>query len=449
METKTVIRYGWVACLSLGLATSTTLLAAQKIPKPKFVQAKTTTKRHRKSVPKLSVSDVQKSSQKPFNLSQHLGLDPNSRIHINGFMSAGVTKTNSDVPYSIPGRGAVDNNWNFSENSLMGIQVSGDITQQLSVVTQLVADGDNTNGNKEYRVNLDWAFIKYHIGKDFTSRAGRFRLPAFMYSATQEIGYSYPWVFLPNEVYRIVPFNNINGVDTAFSRSLGGSGWVVTLQPYVGANSSQYDMYTSNTLAVPAGKTANFKENSVIGGVAKIENRYLSLRGTYIRMKLTGDLEVLQDGGTAAYVDDQFVHNQKDSFYAIGGKFHYRGWMVNAEFAHRETPTPLASLSGLYAMVGYKFMGILPNVTYGRIWTTNKNDLRAANTTGELPTELEQSQQSVTGGLDYYLKHNIVFKGAVSWIRPLDNTIGLFRTANPSLVKRNNYLYTMGIDAIF
>lgn len=429
--------------LVLGAALGATALGApQDSSRPHYVSAKPDDS----AVPKLDPKDVAgaKGGDNPYRLSHSLGLSPKSRVQIDGFMSAGVAHINSKRDYLIPEHGAVGDNYNFNALSLLGLQFTAKLVQNLSVVAQVVANGDNTNGNRAYSVNLDYGYARYEI-KGFEFRAGRFRLPAFMYSATQEIGYTFPWLTLPNEVYRIVPFENTNGFDTVYRYGIGTGGWNVSFEPYVGSSSSKSDLYTNvDTSDINEVPTANFDENSMVGAVATLGNKYVTFRADYTHLKLSGSYTGFDTSGNL--VHQQIVHNQSDEFYSFGGKLLLDGIMFVTEYAHRDTPDPLASLSGYYAMIGYKASGFLPNLTYGRLWTTNTNALAED---ASRPTERPMKQESYTLGLDYYMNANIVFKGSIADIRPLGGTRGLFDTVEPNTLKRNNWLYMLGIDAIF
>lgn len=430
--------------LILGFALSSTTYAAPssyQTAKPHYVEADNNVN---SAVPKLTAPDMTATpaGKAPYRLSHLAGLGKTSRIKINGFMSAGVAHINSGKNYQIPDHGRVGDTYNFNALSLLGLQISAKVYKGLTVVAQLVANGDDTNGNTAYSVNLDYGYARYAFNNNYAIRAGRFRLPAFMFSATQEIGYTFPWVTLPNEVYRIVPFNNINGFDAIAKHALGNSGWNVSFEPYIGSSTSNFDLYTtalgSDATAVP---TAKFSEDSMVGAVGTLGNKYVSLRATYVHLKLTGRVDI---GG----VNTQIVNKQTDNFYSLGGKLNYKGFMFAGEFAHRNTPAPLAELSGMYAMLGYKLYDFLPNFTYGRMWTTNTSALVTANPATN-QNEMPQKQESFTGGLDYYWNSNVVFKGSIADVRPMGGTRGLFDTVQPALLKKNNWLYMVGVDAIF
>ncbi len=380
------------------------------------------------------------SAPNPVNVASKFGLGGKSRIKINGFLSAGASKTDTAANYNIPGHGSINNKFNFTTNSLAGIQITGNMTQQLSAVIQLVADGDDINGNSPYRINAEWAFLRYAPFESLQFRAGRFRIPAFMYSNTEEIGYTYPWVFLPPEVYRIVPFDNMNGFDMISTVNLGNSGWYLQLQPFVGQNQSKFDLYTNAPAALlPPGTTATFDENDIIGGVVTLGNQYLTLRGNYTRVRLNGYIPNLSTVGGQQV---NLFNNQETNFYSLGAKFDYQNVLMVGEYAHRETPDQIASLTGYYGMVGYRIGKLLPNFTYARLRTTNAAQLLVTQPFAELP----QDQYSYTLGAAYYINSNLVAKVGVSQITPTNGTNGLFQTAPGD---RHVYLYSVSLDAIF
>ena len=89
----------------------------------------------------------------------------NSKIQLNGFLSAGVMATNSKAEYLVQDHGLVNDNANFTNNSLIGLQFGFAITPKLTAITQLVASGDSSSDKTHYSVNAQWAFVKYQFNK--------------------------------------------------------------------------------------------------------------------------------------------------------------------------------------------------------------------------------------------------------------------------------------------
>jgi hypothetical protein len=344
--------------------------------------------------------------------------------HFHGFAQAGYAQTNSASDYDIPGHGAVDNTMNFGELSLIGLQAEADFAKQWAAIGQLVANGEDRNGHQSFHPEIEWAFLRYKPGTQWQVRAGRFRMPAFSYSATQEVGYTYPWVTLPNEVYRVIPFSNINGMEVLYHQPLGASAWSIDVEPYLGENRSKYDLPING--GVPLTEVA-FKENNIIGTNASIGSQAFRFRATYAHAKLTATLS----NGTV------IVNRQSARFLGFGAHMDYHHVLFDSEIAQRKTPSSIAALTGYYAMLGYRYRQWLPTLTYGHLKTTNSDALAQA---------LREDQESYTLGLDYYINAHLVAKGSVSRITPLKGTFGLFDT-NPNRSHVN--LYMVSLNAVF
>lgn len=391
-----------------------------------------------KTVTASSDSSVQPStsnSTPPAHLSSALGLGPQSRVHIDGFLSAGAAWTDSSSKYVVPNHGTIDNAINCAPLSLVGLQFTADLARHLQAVTQLVGDGDNTNGNTAYRVNVEWAFLRYSLNNNYQIQAGRYRLPAFLYSQTQQVDFSYPWVILPNEVYRIVPFDNLNGITFITRHALGSTGWNITFQPFYGGNKSQFTVYNA---ANPEGIDTDFTEDDVAGIVVGVGNKNIQLRGTYSTLKLTATFD-----GLSPLIPSTTIFSKDSTTYYSGAlKLLLGDFILIGEYANRETPSSIAALEGYYGSVGWKFGKLTPLFTFAHIQTTNQASLNQAPALSESP----QYQQSYTLSLDYLLNSNLDIKGSVSQISPLKGSFGLF-SSDPG--RRQVYLYGLSLDAIF
>ena len=371
------------------------------------------------------------------------------RLKIHGFISAGASIANNNSGYGIPNYGTVTKDLDFAPNSLAGLQFSAAITPQLSAVIQLVANGSNRDGNRAYQIRSEWAFVRYTFQNNWQLRAGRFRLPAFLYSNTSEVGYSYPWIWLPNEVYRIVPFSNFNAVDANISQSLGSSSWTAQVEPFFGSNQSNFDVY-NGYLSSPGFNTMKFRENNILGAVLSVSNPYITLRANYIHINATAylpDNPVLPDSSPSlpVGVNGQLGNaNQPANFYSFSGRFQAHHLLAVAEFAQRHAFEGVASLTGYYGTLAYRYGKWMPNVTYGHLQTFDQADVSQQQ---QNPfSERAQAQESINVGLNYYVNGNLVLKGAVYRIVALDGTYGLF-DYNPG--RQPVYVYALGLSAVF
>ncbi len=169
-----------------------------------------------------------------------------SDVTVSGFLSVGggMVDDEDSVPYG----GYDEEDLTFDRN-LLGLQVSGQVSEKVTATAQLIArSGD------DYQVNSEWAYLTWQASDAIKVRAGRLRTPFYMYSDFLDVGYSYAWITPPQEVYYL-PFNNVDGVDVYFTGTLGI--FDTSLQAYFGSftddlvlNGAQADAQTRNQMGV-------------------------------------------------------------------------------------------------------------------------------------------------------------------------------------------------------
>ncbi|RDH43806.1 porin [Zooshikella ganghwensis] len=125
------------------------------------------------------------------------------RVDIGGFGTVtGVSTFNDKRPY----RGFRDDDVDFEQESLFGLQVRADLKDGLSGTAQIVA-----RGFEDWDAEFEWGYLTYIINSDWTFKGGRFRTPFFQYSDVVDVGYAYHWVRPPVSVYAPL-FKNLDGV---------------------------------------------------------------------------------------------------------------------------------------------------------------------------------------------------------------------------------------------
>lgn len=103
--------------------------------------------------------------------------------------------------------GQYDNTTTFKAESVLGLQVSADIAPNLKATGQLLAKGTD-----EFQPELDWYYLTYKAGDDWTLMAGRRNIPMYYYSEFSEVGYAYPWIRPPSNLYwwQVTQFNGFH-----------------------------------------------------------------------------------------------------------------------------------------------------------------------------------------------------------------------------------------------
>lgn len=140
--------------------------------------------------------------------------EDSERFQIQGFMSAGVTLSDEKGGTNHEPYGFKDTP-DFESDSVLGLQMSFNLTDNAHVVTQIVA-----NGWDDWDPNVEWAYLAYDFTEDYTVRAGRMRLPLYLYSESLDVGYTYPWVRPPLAMYT-PEISNYDGFDATYRFGLG------------------------------------------------------------------------------------------------------------------------------------------------------------------------------------------------------------------------------------
>ena len=136
----------------------------------------------------------------------------------SGFGSIGVGKVNRENFQF----GEADDNWDFDNDTRLGVQLQGNLTEQLSFTTQVSSSGLALGGNESYTPKVQWLFLSYQASPNLQLRLGRVRSSHYIYSGTRDVGYSYPWARPPIDVYAYLlqPLGNIDGGDLLYTLDL-------------------------------------------------------------------------------------------------------------------------------------------------------------------------------------------------------------------------------------
>ncbi len=133
-------------------------------------------------------------------------------VSISGFLSVGGGYVDEE---GMSRNGYNEEDITFDQDSLYGLQVSSNISDKASVTAQVTGEGANG-----WEAEVSWAYFSYQVTDNFKWRAGRLRVPFYLYSDFISVGYAYPWISPPQEVYSL-PFDNISGMDAIWNFSAG------------------------------------------------------------------------------------------------------------------------------------------------------------------------------------------------------------------------------------
>ncbi len=301
---------------------------------------------------------------------------------LNYFGTVGITHLGGeDQGRSYGVSGQTTDSWRGDQLSKFGAQLNYGLTDTLGVTLQATAKPLQD----EWQANLEWAYLSWQANDQLMVRAGRLRSPVYMYSESLDVGFSYPWLRLPDEVYSQVQLTNYEGADVVYTLPLSyGS---VTFQVAAGqAKNRDYFAY-DDLFSIDYGKL--FGAN-----VSLATNDYGTFRVGYVEADISTTIDgVVNAFGTPTYLQLLELKKDKGKFTSIGYQYDNGTWLTANEWTTRVTENDNnASIDSFYLMGGRRFGDFLAHVTYAQL------------------DENEGRQNSWTLGLNYNIAPTVVLK---------------------------------------
>jgi hypothetical protein len=119
---------------------------------------------------------------------------------------------------TLPTGAGRSNNLATGNDSRLGVQLMANFTPRTSAVVQVISE---YQADGSYQPRLEWVNIKYEFNSDTYIRFGRIDLPTFLYSDSRKVGYSYPWIHPPTELYRQLTITSSDGMDAKYRFGIG------------------------------------------------------------------------------------------------------------------------------------------------------------------------------------------------------------------------------------
>lgn len=286
-------------------------------------------------------------------------------LSFTGFGTIGVGKALSgpqqryfgfDCPCYIanyPDVGVYEDKVSIKPDTRLGLQANYRLDGGLSFTGQVTGHGGN-----DMKPTVDWAYGSYALSDSLTLQAGRKRLPLFGYSDFFQVGYAYPWIRPPGDLYgwQIVAYN---GANLLFRKNYGSLS--VTANVWAGSESD--------------------KDNRMLGKIYyddRVDEKWKSIVGGYV--------ELGTDWGTARFVMmsnkvDRVVGGAvnksgvKQNFYGFTFNVDQNDWVLRTEINRFVRPDAPKDIYNVYFVgAGRRFGDWLPMLTYSRFTEDFKDD---------------------------------------------------------------------------
>ena len=255
-------------------------------------------------------------------------------IQFDGFMTAGAAIHDDDkgnVYIGSLGDRGITEDLTFETDTRFGLQISSDVTEDMSVVAQLLGTGVNGNFNAV----IEWAYIDYEAADYANIHVGKIKQPVYLVNDYVEVGYAYPWIRPPAEVYyQNNPLNTVNGIELLLQFPVGPG--TLSFQPYLGSNRDD----------IPNAQGAFFEAENIYGIDIKYSGRGYTVHASNFRceVKTFGGFDIPDSAFGPLTVD---LNGKGDcNVTAAGLNLDMANVVVYAEWTKRTTDETLSRAFG-------------------------------------------------------------------------------------------------------
>ena len=264
-----------------------------------------------------------------------------------------------------------DQGFQINQESLVGLQLRKEFTPTFSVTGQFVMRAQNPNNGSS--PSVDWLYAAWSPSADspITIEAGRLRIPLYYYSDYLYIGYSYPWVRPPPDVYGW-PIYSYDGANISYHTQIGKSAWTMNASAWTGGYKQTYDAY--DTLIYYTTPTTESWEK-MLGSYVSVTNGIVDVRAMV--MKYRDNTEVMTQPIT------NVVTNQFTRIEGLSANVDYDNWVVRGEIDRYQQQSTSLGIDNVYKYnllgVGYQIGDFLPMITHSQ-YTTVAEPIEAQST---------------------------------------------------------------------
>lgn len=346
---------------------------------------------------------------KPLAIGLAIALNSNAALaeyEINSFLTIGAAASNTSGTYLQ----RINEGVSLEQDSKYGVNLRSELTNDIYGAAQLLATGREG----QFDVEAEWAYLSYKIANGFSIRAGKLNLQTFLHSDYKEVGYLYPQVRLPEEVYGFNPMRNFPGIELMHTATLGASTRFT----------SQFFVGSAEVMITP-----NIRMNGVNGyGVNfQLDNKYFTLRAGAIspEVRLTQNNHTMNMPMGAITFPDAILDEKDRMVLATAGlSWDIAGFVGYGEYISVTAEGTLKEVfpdrEGAYLTVGYQMDSFLPYVTSA--YADSEGTAQTAATAGIfMPTPLI-IQDSITIGMRYDVDEFSAIKFEFKEIEP-ENTM--------------------------
>jgi hypothetical protein len=370
-------------------------------------------------------------------------------VKIDGFLTYALTRGFNDADTSYYSGVANKDLGVDTIGNRLGLQFSAQVDADTDITAQIISRGGPTN----YTVSTDWAYINYKPNANWKIYVGKYKVSQFLVSDYALVGYAYPWVRPPQDVYSTNPIVSLSGIDVFYKHPLGDTNFLA--QAYYGSGTHQTFFPARSIDNFPGapkefkGRLVPFSTHSTEGFNFGFASDIYTLRIGYFSTRVDVHVSAPDKPEIPADPDHGHPEAQKaefgfnydltdawGSFGGLGFTMDLNDFVTYFEFISRDTAPAMAPAFpdqyAAYLTLGYRSGKFLPYLTYSRMEQ------------GKDKSDLALREQSSALGVRYDVSRASAIKFEVMQVVPKRGTHGLFN--NPV---EDGIVATATYDVIF
>ena len=345
------------------------------------------------------------------------------------------------------------NTLSFGEQSLFALRADINLTNDVKIVSQGVL---HSSDNRESEIQ--WLYLQYQVNRALSVRLGKQRMPFFDFSETNDVGFAYPWITPPLQVYSEFLFFDIDGALASYEFSS---------KNISGAFEAYWGEYEGNLSTAETTSYTKLENNS--GLILKLNYDNFNLRASHhftnIDISLTPIIEfrkVLTDAGFVESANALSLAG-KLQFSQISLSYDSFTYFFKSELTRYNSEfLVFPDAKSGYVLAGYNFFPFSAHITYA------KSEVSYDRPENIIPKGLDpqidalsfsydqvlanlnvDSMESFTVGIRYDWNDNIAFKAEYSKLNGNDNSRGLFTKNSAKNPQNEAKLIQVAIEWVF
>jgi hypothetical protein len=348
------------------------------------------------------------------------------------------------------------NSWSAGVDSLLGGQVDFRFSPRWSAVVQVVSE---QRLDASYTLQVEWANITYQATPELALRVGRIALPMFVAADYRKVGYAYPWVRTPLEVYGVLPISNSDGADITWH-------WIG--EPL---RSTIHAFYGHTDVSL--NQSARLRGAAIAGLSHTAEAGPFSARASVITTRITMNLfpQLFQALDTIKPQGHDITlrlanNNKRATTMSLGLSYDPGHWFVTGEAGRSKVESYLGGTRSAYVSSGWRHGNFTPYGAYARVWGRPPAGPAAVPLAGLAPGAIRTgmlvnaalaglmrtipSQSTLTAGIRWDVASNVALKLQHERVTPRSGSRGMLINSAPDFGSgRTAQVTSVACDFVF